>query len=472
MQTDKQAEFSANERIPGKVYAAVIATGILSFSGVIVETSMNIAFPTLMREFGVSTNIVQWMTSIYLLTLSIVVPLSANLKARFATKSLFLTAAAFFMAGLLTDALAPVFPVLLFGRVLQGVGTGLALPLMYNIIIEQVPLAKRGSMMGGANVITGIAPAVGPTFGGIVISTLGWRWVFWILLPLLLVSLFLGIWGIQQKSKLVKAPVDLPSFVAIVVLFSGLLFGLSNLSSGRFFTFSCGGCMLIGLLALFCLTWRSRQLANPILDLSLFKNRNFALQMLGFFLLQTMSLGHAFLLPNYIQLVNGKSALLAGIVVLPAGCVSALLCIVGGRLYDKHGARKPVLLAGTCVFLEVAVMLLLVKQLTPVAIGVTYPFYMGGMAITMCCIMTDALNQLPTSQQTQGNAIMTTLQQFAGAFGTSVTTAVVAFSQAQAGSKGSAATAQGTRLALMLMLLFALVMLAAFLASTKDKQAD
>lgn len=166
MQTDKQAEFSANERIPGKVYAAVIATGILSFSGVIVETSMNIAFPTLMREFGVSTNIVQWMTSIYLLTLSIVVPLSANLKARFATKSLFLTAAAFFMAGLLTDALAPVFPVLLFGRVLQGVGTGLALPLMYNIIIEQVPLAKRGSMMGGANVITGIAPAVGPTFGG------------------------------------------------------------------------------------------------------------------------------------------------------------------------------------------------------------------------------------------------------------------------------------------------------------------
>lgn len=198
-------------------------------------------------------------------------------------------------------------------------------------------------------------------------------------------------------------------------------------------------------------------------DLSLFKNRNFALQMLGFFLLQTMSLGHAFLLPNYIQLVNGKSALLAGIVVLPAGCVSALLCIVGGRLYDEHGARKPVLLAGTCVFLEVAVMLLLVKQ---------YPFYMGGMAITMCCIMTDALNQLPASQQTQGNAIMTTLQQFAGAFGTSVTTAVVALSQAQAGSRGSAATAQGTRLAFMLMLLFALVMLAAFLASTKDKQAD
>ena len=78
MQTDKQAEFSANERIPGKVYAAVIATGILSFSGVIVETSMNIAFPTLIREFGVSTNIVQWMTSIYLLTLSIVVPLSAT----------------------------------------------------------------------------------------------------------------------------------------------------------------------------------------------------------------------------------------------------------------------------------------------------------------------------------------------------------------------------------------------------------
>ncbi len=150
-------------KIPARVIAAVIATGLLSFCGVIVETAMNVSFPKLMTEFGVTTNVVQWMTSIYLLVVAIIVPLSA----------------------------------LLTGRLIQGLGTGISLPLMFNIIMEQVPRQRIGLMMGFGNLITGIAPAVGPTFGGIIVSSFGWRWIFYILLPFLLVSLLLGTWGIQ-----------------------------------------------------------------------------------------------------------------------------------------------------------------------------------------------------------------------------------------------------------------------------------
>ncbi len=96
------------------------------------------------------------------------------------------------------DALAPSFGLLLVERVIQGIGTGIALPLMFNIIMEQVPTSKIGFMMGIGNLITGVAPAIGPTFGGIVASKLNWRWVFYSLIPLLIISFVLGEWGITQ----------------------------------------------------------------------------------------------------------------------------------------------------------------------------------------------------------------------------------------------------------------------------------
>lgn len=127
-----------------------------------------------------------------------------------------------FLAGLLIDGFAPNFSLLLLGRAIQGAGTGIALPLMFNIILEQVPLDRIGTMMGFGNLITGIAPALGPTFGGIIINSLGWRYVFYFLVPLILISLFLGIYGIQQKSKIVKITPDAISIALIAIFFTGM----------------------------------------------------------------------------------------------------------------------------------------------------------------------------------------------------------------------------------------------------------
>lgn len=125
-----------NDRIPPRVVATVIATGLMSFCGVIVETAMNVTFPILMSEFSLTTNTVQWMTSIYLLIVAVIVPLSAVLKNSYKTRTLFTVANLFFFSGLLVDAFAPSFTLLLLGRAIQGVGTGIALPLMFNIIME------------------------------------------------------------------------------------------------------------------------------------------------------------------------------------------------------------------------------------------------------------------------------------------------------------------------------------------------
>ena len=120
----------------------------MSFCGVIVETAMNITFPALMSHFGIGTSSVQWMTTLYLLVVASITPISAALKRRFRSRTLFLCANLLFLTGLVIDALAPVFPLLLLGRAIQGLGTSIALPLMFNIILQQVPAKRIGTMMG------------------------------------------------------------------------------------------------------------------------------------------------------------------------------------------------------------------------------------------------------------------------------------------------------------------------------------
>lgn len=460
------------EKIPKHVLAAIFATGILSFSGVIIETSMNIAFPTLMKEFNLATNTVQWLTSIYLLTISIIVPLSANLKAHFKTKMLFITANLLYLSGLIIGACAPNFEFLLLGRIVEGLGTGIALPLMFNIIMEQVPKSRVGVMMGIGNMITGIAPALGPTFGGLVVTHLGWRWIFYIMIPFILISLVLGIGGIRQKSQLREVKFDLLSMLLIAIFFIGMILGFSNLSTGNYFTFNCLGSILIALVSLGLLVYRSNRINDPVLDLNLFKNKFFAAHAIGFFLIQIISLGNAFLLPNYIQLVNGDSALIAGLVVLPAGFAGAFLAPFGGSLLDRYGARKPILIGSSFMLLELLIFTIFTSNLSNLLILFIYIFYMGGMGMMMGCVMTDALDHLEKSEVTQGNAILNTLQEFAGAVGTSTTAAFVAFAQRKAGSKGAIPTAHGTHLAYIFLLVLVLIIIAIFMKYTQVRNKN
>lgn len=457
----------SSDKIPAKVFAAIVATGLMSFCGVIVETSMNIAFPTLMREFGVSTNVISWMTSIYLLAISIIVPISAILKSSYKTKNLFLTANVLFLLGLIVDAIAPSFVFLLLGRVIQGIATGISLPLMFNIILEQVPKSKIGTMMGVGNLITGAAPALGPTFGGIVINSLGWRWVFYLLIPFIIISLLLGLWGIQQKSELVKQKIDVPGFLLIAIFFSGAIYGFSNLSSGNILEIVLP--LIFVVIAAILLVRRTKSLEHPLLKLDLLKNKYFAATVLGFFLIQMISLGNAFLLPNYIQLTNNSTAMTAGLLVLPAGAVGAIMGPIGGNLLDKHGARN-VTLAGVYLMIsELAIFAIFSRNMSNIFIMLVYILYMGGMGMILGNVMTYALSRIDKKWVTQGNAILSTVQQFAGAVGTSVTSAIVAVSQNAFHSKAGMPTAIGTQHAFIFLLIVAIIIWALFFKYVKDK---
>ncbi|MFD0898267.1 MFS transporter [Loigolactobacillus binensis] len=435
-----------SEKIAAKTIGAVVATGLMSFSGVIVETAMNITFPTLMREFHVSTTTVQWMTTLYLLVVASIVPLSATLKRRFKTKSLFLFAITMFILGVILDGLAPQFWVLLLGRAVQGMGTGVALPLMFNIILEQVPQSRIGMMMGFGTLITGIAPAIGPTFGGLVVSTMSWRFIFAFLLPILIIALILGLTCITQTGEQVIAPVDLGSVVLIIIAFCGLIWGIANLGSVASII-----ALVIGLVALVGFSVRSLRQDNPIIQLHLFANRYFTGHVLSFIFLQITALGLSFVLPNYMQLVNGRSALIAGLMVLPGAALGGILAPISGRLYDHFGAKRILLSGSIVVAIGLLGLTIFGRRLTPIAISGWYLIYMLGIGTIMGNMMTNGLRQIKQDQAADGNAIFTTMQQFAAALGTSLAAMIVAVGQRSTASQ-AVGTAIGAANAFLLLL--------------------
>lgn len=239
-------------------------------------------------------------------------------------------------------------------------------------------------------------------------------------------------------------------------MFTGLVVGFSNLSSTPLVSLMSGGMLLIGLVAMTLLSWRSLSISQPVLEFRLFANHRFAGHILIFFLTQMCSLGFAFLLPNYIQLVNHNSALIAGLIVMPAGIGGAVCAPIGGRLLDKFGPRKPIVTGSCLMLLAILSFALMAHHLGNLFITIIYVFYMVGMGMLMGTVMTSALASLPKEQSPQGNAILNTLQQFAGSMGTSLVAMIVAKSQVGVG-KTPAATATGTAHAFLLMLVFAVI---------------
>lgn len=397
-----------------KVIPAVIATGILSFSGVLIETSMNVTFPKLMTEFNTDTNGVQWVTTGYLLAIAIIVPISAFLIRNFSTRTLFILSNSVFLLGILLDCVSPTLTLLLAGRVLQGVGTGIALPLMFHIILTKSPINRRGMMMGIGSMITSLAPAIGPTYGGVLLNTMGWRAIFWFLIILILVSLIMGLVSIptEQVRRTEKFPAS--TFVFLAIGLGLLLLAIEKVS------FSMAS---IGTLSLVIFYFMNKK--QKLLRLSLFKNARFDLYMYGFLAYQATLLGLSFILPNYLQLHLNVSAAAAGAFMFPGALISASLAPLSGSLLDKFGQYRPILFGLIVSTLALSVMFFYFQSLNFWTLMLTHMLLMVGIGFSYANFMTITLAALPVDETTDGNGILNTAQQFIGATSTAIVAQVI-----------------------------------------------
>ncbi len=326
--------------------------------------------------------------------------------------------------------------------------------------------------MGIGTLITAIAPAIGPTFGGLVVNVLGWRSIFIILIPIVLLALIMGSYAIHQVSEPVKTKLNIVGLLFISIAFIGLILGFSNLSSVGKNPLGFWIPMLVGIISLLLFIHFSENSNFPLIDLSVMKNKKYRQHLGAFFLVQIGALGMSFVLPNYIQLVNHQTALIAGLVVLPGAALGAIFAPLGGSILDKFGARKPIMIGIIFEILAMVLYSIFGRQLSETTILIFYILFMLGMGLVMGNTMTNGLQQLPAEKNADGNGWFNTVQQFAGAVGTSIVSTIVALSQNSTAAKSYAArTAIGSQNSFILLLLFliiAMIILNSATNSTKN----
>lgn len=447
------------EKIAPRLIAAILATGLMTFSGVVSETAMNVTFPTLMAEFAIDTSTVQWLTTAYLLVLALIIPLSTWLNKNFATKGLFTGACLIFIGGTLLGSFAPNFGLLLTGRILQGAGTGVALPLMYNIILSQAPKSRIGLIMGIASLIVAMAPAVGPVLAGVVVDRYGWHAVFLVMLPLLLFALALGVGSIKPIQPLAPEKLNWPDYLLLVVAFGAFIFATEKAAGHGWLSGTVGGLLALAAAALALFARRSLVASAPLLNLRVFANGVFVLGMVFILLIQFCVLALGYLIPNYAQLVNGSSATLAGLLLLPGCLLGAVLAPISGTIYDRHGARRPILGGALILLAALVAFALLGQRLTTLAFMATYSGYCFGQAFAVGNSTTHSLAALEREQSADGTAVLNTLQQLAGAVGTSVAASLVAAAQKANPEQLALATRDGSQRAFLLLAVLALIAL-------------
>lgn len=234
----------AENTVTTRTKLAILSTGLLSFIGILVETSLNVTFPTMIKQFNTSLGTVQWLTSGYLLMVTIVMSTTAFLIKHFNTRTLFRIAVLSTLVGTVLAMLAPDFPFLMIGRIFQAVATGLSTPLMFHVILSLVPQSRLGIYMGLASMITSFAPALGPTYGGLLNYYFSWRMIFIITLPLIII-LLIGESSIRLKAVGSHDRFDLLGLGLLSLLFYGLIEAFDQAGSHSFISSNFGLTILL-----------------------------------------------------------------------------------------------------------------------------------------------------------------------------------------------------------------------------------
>lgn len=469
----------APARRTGPVIALLVAS---AFVVILNETIMGVALPSLMADLQITAATAQWLTTGFLLTMAIVIPLTGYLLERFPLRRVYLAAMTLFAIGTLIAALAPGFEMLLAGRIVQASGTAIMMPLLFTTVLTVVPATHRGRMMGVISIVIAVAPAIGPTVSGIILSALDWRWLFWLVLPIALLALVLGAIWVRNVTETHDVRFDVLSVVLSAFAFGGLIFGLSSIGEA-----ATGHALIpvwiplvVGSLALIAFVLRQLQLQrtdSALLDLRTFRSRSFSLAVVLVAVVMAALFGSLILLPIYLQQVLGLDTLTIGLMMLPGGILMGAIAPIVGSLFDRYGPT-PLVIPGMAVAAAALWGMTTFDTATPIIWIVAVHMALNlGLGFVFTPLMTSALGSLPRPLYPHGSAIVGTIQQVAGAAGTALFVTlmtVTATAQLQSGADASAATAAGVHNAFLVGALVAsvAVVLACFVRKPTETSDD
>ncbi|MFE5538509.1 DHA2 family efflux MFS transporter permease subunit [Streptomyces sp. NPDC056519] len=430
---------------PARVTAVLRILVLSTFVVLLNETIMVNAIPRLMRDFEVTAAAAGWLSTAFMLTMAVVIPVTGWFLQRVTTRTAFGLAMALFLAGTALAAAAPAFPVLLAARVIQASGTAVMMPLLMTTLMTLVPPHDRGRVMGNITLVISVAPALGPAVSGVLLQLGSWRLLFLAVIPIA------GAMAIVGRRKLVNigepkaVPIDWMSVPLAAAGFGALVYGLSGLGAENAAqapvppaAITAVGAVLVGLFV-----WRQLALQRssaPLLDLRALTFRHFSVS-LGLMCLSFMALMGAFiLLPIYLQEVCGLTSLQTGLLLIPGGLTMGLLGPQVGKLYDRIGAPRLVIPGAALTALCLALFALTGEQTSPWLVLALHVALSAGMAFVFTPVFTSGLSVLPPHLYPHGSAILGSLQQVAAAAGTALVISVMSGHAATAAADGADAT--------------------------------
>lgn len=456
-----------------KVMIAVLISG--AFVGVLNQTVMSPALPSIMAETNIDAATAQWLTTGFTLVNAIMVPVTAYLTDRFTIKGLFVVSMAIFGVGSAIAGFGPNFPVLLVGRLIQAAGSGVMAPLIMVALLRTFPIEYRGRAMGLFGIVIAFAPAIGPTVAGLVIDAMDWHVLLYAVAVFSFIVVILGALVVEREPSInPDAHLDKLSVVLSSIGFGTLLYGLSEIGSAGIDVVAIVT-IVVGAISLVFFFHRQLTLDEPMLNVRVLANPVFLISTILGMLIQASLMAGSILLPIFIQNDLGLSATMSGLVMLPAAILMGLMSPISGTLFDKYGPRALSIIglifltAGTFAFA------ILTQSTTIAFLVVLYMVRMFGMSLVNMPINTWGMNALPNNLINHGTSVGNTFRQVAGSIGTAVLVSVataVTNAQYAAGADPISASIHGINFAFGISGVVCLICLVMVIILVKDRKGQ
>ena len=446
------------------IFVTMLLSSIISG---FVAASMGTAIPAIMEEFAVSAGMAQWLTSLYSLAAGILTIATAFIIKRFPTKRVFFMGIGLFTVGVLACVFSSNFMLLIVGRILQGVGSGILISMTQVVILTLFPQEKRGFMMGFYGLAVGFTPVFGPVIAGILIDHGGWRMLFVIALVMCIADIVMGLICMRNVLETVVAGFDIGSMALAGIGFTGITLALGNMGAHPFLSPQVGLALLIGIAGLAVFVLRQLKLDDPLLEMRTFKTRDFAVAVFLCMAVNALMNGTAAVMTIFVQTIQGGTATQFGLILMPFALIVGLLSPVVGKWYDKAGMRPIALFGGTTILVS-AIGLLFLNESTPGWFIMILFIVMGlGVPGFMTQSITWGMDRLSDAWTADGTAIINCLRTIGNALGTAVFVALMSGTS----SSGAELTAADARVSFIGMfgLAVALFIVSVFLVRKPKK---
>jgi EmrB/QacA subfamily drug resistance transporter len=426
-----QVNTQATRRSGGLDYKWILAMVVILgvFMSILDQTIVNIAIPRLQSAFGADIHSVQWVLTAYILAQGVATPTAAYFADTLGIKRFYIISLAAFTLGSALCGLAWSLPVLIVFRVLQGLGGAALFPLSITLLFREFPPQERGTAMGFFGVPALLAPALGPTLGGYLVTYVGWQAIFYVNVPVGIIAIILSIFLIREYRPEGQTRFDVVGFIFVSIGLIALLYGLSSASTDGWGSTTVVGFLFVGLFSLAIFVAAELIIANrggqPLLDLRLFANGPFRAAMIANAFVIFSLFGGLFLFPLYLQNIRGLSAFQSGLILLPQALAAMVSVIIGGRLVDRIGVRA-VMIPGLLILAFATWQLTYISVYSPYG-WLQLMFVLRGVALglTVQPLTVAMMSEISPRQLAQASSLSTVNRAVASSLGIAILATIV-----------------------------------------------